>query len=61
VNQALTFSGVEAGWLDVAFLPTGDPALGAVAAQGLRFDIPVPEAAGPAAPGTDPAKPPRLR
>ena len=62
VNEALTFSGVEAGWLDVAFLSDGDPALAADAAQGLRFDIPAPEAAStPVAPGSDPARPPKLR
>lgn len=62
VNEALTFSGVEAGWLDVAFLAPEDPALAPLAAVALRFDLPEPAAPGaPAAPGTDPARPPRLR
>lgn len=62
VNEALTFSGVEAGWLDVAFLAPDDPALERIAAVALRFDLPVPTAPeAPVAPGSDPDRPPRLR
>ncbi|MGA0538956.1 SseB family protein [Neotabrizicola sp. VNH66] len=65
-REALVFSGIEAGEMDVAFLPPGDPALAALAKVALRFDLPQPEdhaaeAPRPAAPGSDPAKPPRLR
>ena len=58
--EALTFSGVEAGTLDVAFLRAADPAAGRLARVGLRFDLPEPPVArGPSAPGSD--GPPRLR
>lgn len=62
VSEALTFSGVEAGTLDVTFLGAEDGVVARLARVGLRFDLPtlvVPEA--PQAPGTDPARPPRLR
>lgn len=62
MSEALVFSGLEAGELDVTFLRSGDPAARAMVRAGLRFDLPAPEApAAPAAPGMDPAKPPRLR
>ncbi len=62
VSEALVFSGLEAGVLDVAFFAEGSPASAGIARVGLRFDLPVPPAAeGPAAPGSDPARPPRLR
>ncbi len=62
VGEALTFSGIEAGELDVAFFRASDPVMARLAKVGLRFDIPEPEAApGPAAPGMDPDRPPRLR
>lgn len=62
VSEALTFSGVEAGALDVAFFKNSDPLCAPLARFGLRFDLPVPEAAptGPSAPGMDPTKPPKL-
>lgn len=62
VAEALQFSGIEAGVLDVAFLAAGDRRLAALARVGLRFDLPqsVPMAA-PAPPGMDPDRPPRLR
>lgn len=63
-SEALTFSGVEAGEMDVAFLATGTPVTEAMARVALRFDLPQPVAeapAAPAAPGMDPGKPPRLR
>ena len=62
MHEALVFSGVEAGELDVAFLRSSDPAAQAMARAGLRFDLPAPEApVAPAAPGMDPARPPKLR
>lgn len=62
IGEALTFSGVEAGVLDVAFFAATDPVMARIAKVGLRFDLPAPEApAAPAAPGTDPDRPPRLR
>lgn len=65
VNEALTFSGVAAGWLDVTFLAADDPALDRIARSGLRFDLPDPvdlsRRAPGAEPGMDPARPPRLR
>ncbi|NCO17535.1 MAG: SseB family protein [Alphaproteobacteria bacterium] len=63
--EALTFSGVDAGELDVTFLASNDPACAAMAAFALRFDLPQPAAvqvaAAPQAPGSDPARPPILR
>ncbi|WP_371135260.1 SseB family protein [Tabrizicola sp.] len=62
MNEALVFSGVEAGELDVVFLASGDPAAAALAKVGLRFDLPAPERpAAAAAPGMDPSRPPKLR
>jgi len=62
-GEALTFSGIEAGVLDVGFFAQSDPFAARLARVGLRFDLPVAEtAAVPGAnPGMDPAKPPRLR
>ncbi|MEO0865181.1 MAG: SseB family protein, partial [Pseudomonadota bacterium] len=59
----LTFSGIEAGALDVGFFDGADPVTERLARVGLRFDLPqpAPATAGPAAPGMDPAHPPRLR
>jgi hypothetical protein len=59
MREALVFSGIEAGELDVVFLGADDPAAQAMARVGLRFDLPV--AAQPAAPGLDPSRPPKLR
>lgn len=63
VNEALVFSGLEAGSLDVTFLRDTDPAAAAIARAGLRFDLPEPQADthAPKAPGRDPEKPPILR
>lgn len=64
VAEALTFSGVEAGELDVTFLAASDPAALALARVARRFDLPEPakaEPPAPAAPGMDPDRPPRLR
>lgn len=64
VGEALTFSGVEAGELDVVFVRTGEPLTAPLLRVGLGFDLPVPQAAEPVeikAPGSDPTKPPILR
>ena len=67
VAEALAFSGLEAGEIDVAFV-TGDEALFARLAEVAQvFDLPEPAPepdqviAPGAAPGMDPAKPPILR
>lgn len=63
VNEALTFSGLEAAALDVTFLAAHDSAAAAMARVGLRFDIPQPEPVQeytPKAPGMDPNNPPKL-
>jgi hypothetical protein len=62
-SEALVFSGIEAGEMDVVFLRGGDAATAAMARVALRFDLPVPaEPAEPrqTAPGMDPNRPPRL-
>ena len=64
VSEALTFSGVEAGSLDVIFLAAQNPLSAALAKHGLRFDLPEPVAEPVrvvGAPGSDPDKPPILR
>lgn len=62
VSEALVFSGLEAGELDVAFLAEADAAAGAMLRVGLRFDLPLPDLPEmPAAPGLDPSRPPKLR
>ena len=66
VGEALTFCGIEAGELDVAFLDADAPATVAMARAALAFDIPEPAADGaqvlaPGAPGMDPTRPPKLR
>lgn len=63
-GEALAFSGIEAGEMDVAFLSGEDAATAAMARVALRFDLPEPvrvEPSAPTAPGTDPARPPKLR
>ncbi len=64
-REALVFSGAETGPLDVIFLSAGDAVLAPLTRVALRFDLPPPPqpkvAAAPAAPGRDPAAPPRLR
>jgi len=63
MNEALVFSGIEAGELDVVFLAAGSPAATAMARVALRFDLPQPEMQDlmPVAPGMDPSRPPKLR
>ena len=62
-GEALVFSGLDAGEVDVAFLAAGDAMLAVLARVALRFDMGLPEAAAvaQAAPGSDPDRPPRLR
>ncbi len=61
-QEALTFAGLDAGLIDVTFLPAQDPLCAALARHGLRFDLPKPaQPTGPAAPGMDPDAPPKLR
>ena len=64
VSEVLTFSGLEAAMLDVAFFKASDPAAPGLARHGLRFDLPMPEVpanTGPSAPGMDPDRPPILK
>ncbi|MBM7068093.1 SseB family protein [Actibacterium sp. 188UL27-1] len=62
VSEALTFSGVEAGQLDVAFFRASDPITAKLARHGLRFDLPKAETiTGLTPPGMDPDNPPILR
>ena len=62
VGEALTFSGLEAGALDVASFAPHDEMAARLARVALRFDLPAPEAGlAPSAPGMDPDRPPRLR
>ena len=64
VNEALTFSGLEAAALDVTFVAAHDPIAASLAKVGLRFDLPQPEPTqeyAPKAPGRDPDSPPKLR
>ena len=56
--------GVEGGEREGAFVRSGEAGTAAMARVALRFDLHAPakaEPAAPAAPGTDPARPPRLR
>jgi hypothetical protein len=63
-SEALTFSGIEAGAMDVGFFQTSDAIVQRMETVGLRFDLPQPEnvqhIARPA-PGSDPDKPPILK
>lgn len=64
VNEALTFSGLEAAALDVTFVAPHDKIAASLAKVGLRFDLPKPEPEQdytPKAPGMDPENPPKLR
>lgn len=63
-GEALTFSGIEVGALDVGFFSASDEMSARLARVGLRFDLPEVEAARsyqPQIPGSDPEKPPRLK
>jgi hypothetical protein len=63
VREALVFSGIEAGELDVSFLRGDAPVVDVMGRVGLRFDLGVVEEAKAerAAPGMDKARPPRLK
>jgi hypothetical protein len=62
--EALTFSGIEAGAMDIAFFRSADPVTAKLERVGLRFDLPQLQdtvtQARPA-PGSDPEKPPKLK
>lgn len=63
-NEALIFSGIEAGAMDVGFFQASEAITAQMARVGLRFDLPAAqdrtEIVRPA-PGSDPDKPPKLR
>ena len=62
IAEALHFADVEGAALDVAFFDHADGMAATLAKQGLRFDVPQPDApVAPIAPGSDPTKPPRLK
>ena len=64
ISEAVRFSGMERGGLDVTFLEDGSPSLARVRAAGLALDLPRaprPAPRTPKAPGTDPDRPPILR
>jgi len=63
VSEALTFSGIDAGALDVGFFDGIDQVAVKLAKVGLCFELPKPEAKTyqPVIPGSDPDKPPLLK
>lgn len=65
VGEALAFSGIEAGEIDVSFLAPDSAAARTMDGVALRLEIPrlaeAPAAKGPTAPGMDPGRPPILR
>ncbi len=63
-SEALTFSGIEAGAMDVGFFEPNDPTVAKLAKVGLRFDLPQTEGLQHTprmTPGSDPTKPPILK
>ncbi|MEM9967274.1 MAG: SseB family protein [Pseudomonadota bacterium] len=63
-SEALTFSGIDAGAMDVGFFAPDDPVVTKLAKVGLRFDLPQGEALQHTPrlpPGADPSKPPILK
>lgn len=62
-SEALTFSGIEAGAMDVGFFAPHDPAAASLAKVGLRFDLPQPQerVVKQVTPGSDPDQPPILK
>ncbi|MEX0349085.1 MAG: SseB family protein [Paracoccaceae bacterium] len=62
-SEALTFSGIEAGSMDVGFFAATESIAAKLAQYGLRFDLPKPEpvASSATAPGMDPDRPPVLK
>jgi hypothetical protein len=64
VAEALTFSGIEAGVIDVGFFRLSDPIAAKLERVGLRFDLPQPQETVTqerSAPGMDPDNPPKLK
>jgi hypothetical protein len=62
INEALVFSGLDAGTLDVTFFEADHPIVVSLDRVGLRFDLPKPPLPDtPIAPGSDPDQPPKLR
>ena len=62
ISEALIFSGLEAGELDVGFFDASDPISAKLAKVGLRFDLPLnADERVRKAPGLDPERPPKLR
>lgn len=65
VQEALAFSGLEEGALDVGFFGADDPLVQRLARHAVRFDLPAAPAAPVPdqrpAPGRDPDRPPILR
>jgi len=62
-SEALTFSGIEAGAMDVGFFNHADATVAKLMKVGLRFDLPQMEMLQhtPRMPGSDPASPPILK
>ncbi|MEM6761137.1 MAG: hypothetical protein AAF601_16820 [Pseudomonadota bacterium] len=63
-SEALTFSGIEAGAMDIGFFDADAPILKKMEAVALRFDLPQPQEIVTqvrAAPGSDPENPPKLK
>ncbi|GFE50475.1 hypothetical protein So717_22280 [Roseobacter cerasinus] len=63
-SEALTFSGIAAGAMDVGFFRVSDAIVPRLHKVGLRFDLPQlqdPTVQAVTMPGADPDKPPRLR
>jgi len=63
-SEALTFSGVEAGAMDVGFFETSDATTALLARAGLRFELPQAQELQQltmTTPGMDPEKPPKLK
>lgn len=62
-SEALTFSGIEAGAMDVGFFAHSDPTVAKLMRVGLRFDLPQMEMLQktPRMPGSDPDAPPILK
>jgi len=63
-SEALTFSGIEAGAMDVGFFGPDDPVVEKLARVGLRFDLPQGDGLQHTPrmpPGADPSKPPILK
>ncbi len=62
--EALTFSGIEAGAMDIAFFQMSDPVTERLGRVGLRFDLPSMQETvtqSRPAPGMDPENPPKLK